>query len=217
MARKTKEEAEATRERLLDAAEAVFLRQGVARTTLEAIARQAGLTRGAIYWHFRDKSDLLEAMAGRVRPPLAELVESHCREADGDPVETLRQLCLFGLRRLTDDPRHRRVYTILLHRCERIDEINPAVSGQDALIREVLTLFEGLFERARAQGRLNPAITPRVAATGLHAYMAGLYSQYLREPDDCDLDQHAEALLEAFFGSLFLAPEGAGELPGRTV
>ena len=73
MARKTKAEAAATREALLDAAEEVFLEKGVARTSLEQIARHAGMTRGAVYWHFKNKADLFQAMLGRVRMPFQEL------------------------------------------------------------------------------------------------------------------------------------------------
>jgi TetR/AcrR family acrAB operon transcriptional repressor len=62
LVRRTKEEALATRHRLLDAAELLFQAQGVSRTTLNDIARQAGATRGAIYWHFKDKADLFNAM-----------------------------------------------------------------------------------------------------------------------------------------------------------
>lgn len=204
MARKTKEESEATREKLLDAAEEAFLENGVSRTSLERIARHAGLTRGAIYWHFQDKSDLFEAMLERVHPPMAELVEELCRTHQGDPVETLRGLCRHGLNRIAEDPRHRRVYTILLHRSERVDDINPAVTRQDALIAEIIDLFEQQFERVRALGRLNPAIPPRVAAMALHAYMSGLFSQYLRKPAECDLEHDADTLLEAFFGALIL-------------
>jgi hypothetical protein len=62
MARKTKEEADKTRHLLLDAAEHLFWEQGVSKTTLASIAEYAGLTRGAIYWHFDNKADLFNAM-----------------------------------------------------------------------------------------------------------------------------------------------------------
>src|SRR5690606_41278730 len=70
VARRTKAEAEATREAILDAAEEVFIENGVSRATLEQIARRAGVTRGAVYWHFKDKNDLFTAMINRVRLPM---------------------------------------------------------------------------------------------------------------------------------------------------
>jgi len=58
MVRKTKEEALRTRQLLIDAAIQQFALRGVANTTLTDIADAAGVTRGAIYWHFSSKSPL---------------------------------------------------------------------------------------------------------------------------------------------------------------
>ncbi|MEX1081466.1 MAG: TetR family transcriptional regulator [Halofilum sp. (in: g-proteobacteria)] len=199
MTRKTKAEAEATREQLLDAAEEAFLENGVAGTSLEAIARRASLTRGAVYWHFRDKADLFEAMVRRVRPPLSELVEHLRTEHQGEPLSVVRNLCEYGLRRLADDPRHRRVSTILLHCCEHVGNADNAVTRQDKAAQEFIELMEQQFARAAEQGRLHPALTPQTAARALHAYMAGLFSQYLRDPAQFDLTGDAEPLVSAFF------------------
>lgn len=66
MVRRTKEEAQATRNLILDTAEVVFHERGVSRRTLNDIAQAAGLTRGAIYWHFQDKADFFNAMTQRI-------------------------------------------------------------------------------------------------------------------------------------------------------
>ena len=70
MVRRTKEEAQETRSQILDAAEQAFYERGVARTTLADIAGRAGVTRGAIYWHFSNKSDLLQALLDTLHEPL---------------------------------------------------------------------------------------------------------------------------------------------------
>ena len=72
MARRTKDEAQATREHLINTAEQVFLARGVARSSLQGIAEAAGLTRGAIYWHFADKLALFNALMARVDLPLQQ-------------------------------------------------------------------------------------------------------------------------------------------------
>ena len=73
MARRTKEDADATRNSLLDAAERVFYEKGVSRASLSDIAQAAGATRGAIYWHFKDKVALFNAMMDRVTHPLEQV------------------------------------------------------------------------------------------------------------------------------------------------
>ena len=94
MARRTKDDSPTTRD-LLDAAEYLFLSQGVSRTSLQHVARRAGATRRAVYWHFTDKADLVTAMIERVTLPLeaaffddcrptSELVVDHCGCFGGD-------------------------------------------------------------------------------------------------------------------------------------
>ena len=75
MARRTKLEAKVTRERLLDAAEGLFCERGVTRTSLTEVATAAGMTRGAVYWHFKDKADLFRAMCDRATLPLEAMFE----------------------------------------------------------------------------------------------------------------------------------------------
>ena len=82
MARRTKEDAQKTREQLLDAAETVFHRKGVSKTSLNDIAEEAGLTRGALYWHFKNKHDVFEAMLERMDLPLEILHQAIAAQAD---------------------------------------------------------------------------------------------------------------------------------------
>src|SRR5690606_36475619 len=88
MVRRSKEDALATRTSLLDAAERAFLEKGVAGTSLNDIAVEAGTTRGAIYWHFRDKADLFNAMMQRVVMPL-QFAMASVEEAGGEDVIAL--------------------------------------------------------------------------------------------------------------------------------
>ncbi|UCE62309.1 MAG: TetR family transcriptional regulator [Phycisphaerales bacterium] len=57
--RRTKEQALETREALLNAALRIFSENGLEAPRLEDIAQEAGVTRGALYWHFKNKEDLL--------------------------------------------------------------------------------------------------------------------------------------------------------------
>lgn len=78
MARKTKEEAERTRTRILASALTLFVRNGYERTTFTDIAARLKLTKGAVYWHFESKEKLLVAlvdeMLGRFQRQLDALM-----------------------------------------------------------------------------------------------------------------------------------------------
>src|SRR5437762_392714 len=105
MVRRTKLEAAATREALLDSALRLFRDRGVARTSLSDVASAAGLTRGAVYWHFRDKADLFDALCGRVTLPMEAMLAGASEVRQADPLGALRALAVHGLTRLAADPR----------------------------------------------------------------------------------------------------------------
>lgn len=86
MVRRTKEEAQETRNQILEAAEQAFYERGVARTTLADIATLAGVTRGAIYWHFSNKADLVQAMLDSLREPLDEMARASESADEEDPL-----------------------------------------------------------------------------------------------------------------------------------
>ena len=83
MARRTKDEAVETRNQILDAAERIFGERGVSRTSLTDIAQAADVTRGAIYWHFKDKADLFNAMMERVTLPMEVSFSSEATDSEG--------------------------------------------------------------------------------------------------------------------------------------
>src|SRR5918999_6022372 len=108
MVRRTQDEAAETRSAILDAAERVFSKRGVAHTSLEDIAKAAGVTRGAIYWHFRNKSELFAAMVNRVSLPIEDLVERSADEDAEDPLALLKQAAVGALKRMATDRQSQR-------------------------------------------------------------------------------------------------------------
>ena len=98
MARRTKADAQTTRNNLLDAAEQLFLSRGVSHTSLNDIATAAGTTRGAIYWHFKDKADLFNAMMERVTLPLEQTLVVAYVEQSAHPVAEIRSAMQEALR-----------------------------------------------------------------------------------------------------------------------
>src|SRR4051812_18679609 len=104
MVRRTKQEAQATRSLIIDTAEALFHERGVSRTSLNDIAQAAGVTRGAIYWHFQDKADLFNAMMVRATLPLEETAKRGGDAALADPLAHMRRNFIEALRKTANDP-----------------------------------------------------------------------------------------------------------------
>ncbi len=76
MARKTKEEAERTRTRILASALSLFARKGYEHTTFTDIAARLKLTKGAVYWHFESKEALLIALVDEMLEKFTRQIEA---------------------------------------------------------------------------------------------------------------------------------------------
>lgn len=208
MARRTKAEALQTRHKLLDAAETVFLRQGVSRTSLADIATEAGATRGAIYWHFKDKTDLFDAMMERVTLPLEEVLQaasSSAAQSNGeDSLQRMCQLMRAALHKTVHDPQTRRVFEIATHKVEYTPELQ-------ALAQRRLAVFQGMVavtERALghvAAARQRPLPMPaHAAALGLHMLVDGLINLWLLDPQGFDLETTGAQAIENYLRGLGL-------------
>lgn len=202
MARRTKEEAEATRERILDAAEQEFQQRGVSGTSLEDIARAAGVTRGAIYWHFRDKAALFEAMMDRVVLPLETEMLRASDPAVADPLAQVRLATMGALRAAVEDEQARRVLEIALHKVEYVDEMQGVRERRIACLVDRIGHLASIFERAQAAGQIRLALPAAAAASGLHALVDGLLQNWMLDPGSFDLVVNGEALLDAYFRGL---------------
>ena len=206
MVRRTKEDALATRNRILDTAECVFERRGVSRTSLNEIALAAGVTRGAIYWHFKDKADLFDAMMQRVLLPLEESIQRDGDPDGDDALAQLRQGLVDALRRIVDDAQVRRVFEIAIHKVEYVDELcavrDRRIDGCSGHLRRI----ERTFAAAMRQGRLARRMSAHAAALGLHAMVDGLFQNWMLDPQAFDLVRVGGQVFDAYLAGLAVSP-----------
>lgn len=185
MARRTKEEALATRDALLDAAEAAFDARGVAATSLGDIAAAAGVTRGALYWHFRDKADLLQAMLARAAFPFEQ--EWRATVDGADPLGHLERTACHVIERMAAEPRLQCLHRIVGQHDACGDDCAPIVERHRLVRAAFLRRAETLLRRARRAGQLRPGIVVRHAAIGLQALLDGLLRGWIVDRDAFDL------------------------------
>ena len=221
MARRTKEEAAITREQLLDAAERVFRRRGIARSSLAEVAAAAGVTRGAVYWHFRDKADLCAAMCERAHLPMEIMLSDAGAATHADPLGALQMLAVTALTRLASDPRSQAVFEVMLHESESAAETAPITERKQRERRHCLTHVESVLQQAMTAGQLPQDTDAPLAAQALHAYIGGLMNSWVQDPGAHDLARSAPALVDTFFAGLkaspprIAAPQKAAHRNGR--
>ena len=206
MVRKTREEAVATREALLDAAEREFRDKGVAHTTLADVAHAAGLTRGAIYWHFRDKAELFEAMCERAAMPMEAMLGCAAGGRCVDPLGTLRTMAVMGLTRLARDARTQAVFDVMYHKCEFTADLAPVALRQRAADEGCRRQVVELLDQAVARGQLPADADTALAAALLKAFMVGVMHEWVQDPSAYDLERMAPVLIDTVLAGLAARP-----------
>src|SRR5574343_1412945 len=175
MVRKTKEEADKTRKDIIDAARRVFHECGVGRSSLDKIAKEAGVTRGAVYWHFEDKAALFFAMREDVFAPLIERTDALLFSPElSDPLDAIEASVKEFFRVLEDCSVVREVFEIMISRCEYVDEFAAVQEEVGRPAQTFLAKIERVYQQAAERGALRKGLDPHATAKDTWAFTSGL-------------------------------------------
>lgn len=189
--KRSKADAEQTREAILDAAEKLFFSRGVETTSLDRIAAAAGVTRGAIYWHFKDKADLMIALRRRCCLPQEDIITGAAATGHPDPFGLLDASAQEMLRSFEADERLQRMFLIMSTQM-------PGTPEAEAISRANGEMFETLLQLmqfAQDNGQMSGRLTPREAAAFLMITMNGLLNEWLRSGRKFSLQTMGRKLL----------------------
>jgi TetR/AcrR family transcriptional regulator, acrAB operon repressor len=199
--RKTKEEAAITRQRVLQAALTTFSQQGYAATTLEAVAEAAGVTRGAIYWHFSGKAELYSTLMQTVSARSRVVVEQALAEG-GTVLEVVRRIFVRQLALIETDAELRALAEVQLFKTELTPELAPSRREQtEAGLQTVAQLAE-VMRQAAAHGEVRGDLAPEEMARSFLALQNGAIHMWLVAPGAFSLKGSAEALADVLFDGL---------------
>ena len=198
--RRTKEDSERTRRRIIAAARQVFARQGVRRTTLEEVARAAGVTRGAIYWHFAGKTDLFYAMREQVLLPTIDTGFAASAADAADPLGSAERF-LRGVIASLDDPAARETFRIMGFKCEYVGELGRELHRQRNRCAELTGKLAQVYRRARRAGQLRAGLTPAPAASATCSFLIGLVRLWLMDRARGPVRGAADAIIKSHIDS----------------
>lgn len=182
-----------TRQALIDAAVALVREQGFANVTMEAVAARAGVSRGSIYGNFRDRNDLLMAVARDRAPPITPGLM---------PGATLREQMRAMGRAVSEAARERRPAGV--HRAAYLMNVLSDETLRRRVVAEGREIRRRVVEGWERMGRpADPLPMPTdqfVRVIG--ALTDGLLIAHFQNPEDFD-----EALIVSAFEALAGPPE----------
>ena len=193
-----------TRQKLMDAALVVFSKKGYATTTLDDIAREAGVTRGAIYWHFKGgKIELFNAILGerfeRVGNVLKEVFSS-----GKTPAEMLRLMMIRLLEYIEEDADYRAVQEMLMFKTEIAPEMADGMRGKSEKIHESVRVAESLIEKGKASGEIRKDVNSRAAALAAMSIINGAVSIWLVDTKQFSIKEQAASMVDVFIKGILV-------------
>lgn len=197
LSRKTKEDSMKTRSILLESALDVFSGKSFSDVTLSEIAERVGLTKGALYWHFKNKSDILSKLIEEVCFDF----EREFAEKFGEP-ETLADLREYYRKKLVPPDRNDRfmkIHTLMLRRFEWPEEVRSNVVSllKEQIIREKI-MINNILLRSRQEGKIKQDIEAEGVSAAITSVFYGLFILMVNEIVTEDLSKCTDFICNAF-------------------
>ncbi len=188
------EQYEKTRTALLDTAHTLFAEQGYARTSTTEIVERAEVTRGALYYHFRDKKALFQTIFERFRQSRTQLIVTRVEEAEGNLWQRFIETgCTAIIESLSDKAAQRIIFTD-----------GPSVLGPEIWHRNTrgIHFITQVFEHLAAEGFIEEQTPcPALARLLWGAFLeAGVYVSHA--PDTIGAQHDMLSGLQYWIGKL---------------
>jgi TetR/AcrR family acrAB operon transcriptional repressor len=186
---------------LLRKALGVFSRKGYAATTLEDIAQEASVTRGAIYWHFGSKAELYNILIREYSSRGSAILQKAMAEG-GSFLDILRRAFIMQLQVVEEDKEMRAMMELTLFKTGLVSELE---EGRQQQIKSGLDLIEnmaGIMQQGVAQGVLRSDIEPKEMARAYLAFQNGLIQLWLMTPSEFSLKASAESYADILIAGL---------------
>lgn len=199
--KKTKEDASHTRQVVLTAALKTFGKYRYGGTTLEAVAKEAGMTRGAIYWHFKNKCDLLHAVIEDAYKKAEERI-NHVLQSSDSPLNKVRHLIREFILIISGDDEFRVMEELLVFKIQRKKELSRLYSEHMEHVSEIKTVMKNLIMEGISIGEIDPNVDPEIVVVAWISFVAGVKTAWLSDLTKLSLKENAGNLADIFINGI---------------
>ncbi len=176
-----------------------FARYGYQATSIDRIAKAAGVTKGALYYHFKDKEELLfEAVRNRVGQ-FERVVVGDIASQTRDAAESLRQVARACFEHATRSNHRRFIVTLMVEALDSNERLSQQFRTMMNRFRQYLI---DIIEAGKKSGRFRQGVDATLAAQVYAATLMGAEIQYYQDPENVDLSRILETFLDQFIRSL---------------
>jgi AcrR family transcriptional regulator len=178
--RRTKEDAEQTRKSILASALDLLYEKGYSKTTFDEIAKRINLTKGAVYWYFRNKPDIVAALIKEFAAHHLQLMQNYIKEKKDVSLNDLIEMEIFNINCIKE---HTNVYKFIFFvscQMEWSEAILTKIRPQlEETMQNFLDLYIAVLEKLKKEKKIRPDTDIRVVYELLEAVKIGLMQKYL--------------------------------------
>ncbi|WP_213950909.1 TetR family transcriptional regulator [Tepidanaerobacter syntrophicus] len=183
--RKTKEDAEETKNNILKVAIEIFFKYGYENATLEQISKAAGVTRGAVYWHFENKQNLFKCTIQSILEEISEAKRLIISKYFGDHEKIISNL-LWLPREMTMHFQYIEKALLSIDQSDQADEFEEIVKD---IVKTKLRLYYYFLEELR-QAKMYSNSQLENKAVLLYTIFEGMYSCNIPEEIDSKISKN---------------------------
>lgn len=199
--RRTKEEAAITRGQVLKKALVVFSKKGYSATTLQDIAQEADVTRGAIYHHFGGKAELYNTLVREYADRGNQIMGQAVSEG-GTLLKILRRVFVRQLQVIEEDREMRALMELYLFKTGLAPELEEGRQQQIESGVGLIEMLAGIMDQGMQQGLLRSDVEPKEMARAYLAFQNGLINLWLTAPEQFSLKASAESFAEILMAGI---------------
>ena len=194
--RKTKEEAEITKQKIMDAALQLFKNKGFDATRLQDIAKVTGMTRGAIYWHFKNKQDILATLMMDMKQSF-EVGLKNFQKEEGGAIEKLERVVRDIITAHTADARFRDLIIVMMSNYQISEKLRKGRLKAEFPTQFIETVGS-LIEQGMDENVIRRDIDPDEIAWLVLILLTGSIIAYLKFPDACKTSDKSDTIVDCF-------------------
>lgn len=187
----------------MESAMTLFLEKGYGRTTIEDIARAAGVTRGALYWHFNEgKPELFNTLIKegilRVGRTLEEIFEQR-----GSPSEKLKAVMTSWLRYLETDEAYRKAMQLAIFNNERNPDFSNGLKEKSEGNMLAIQFIVKIIKEGKSNGEIRADLDPELFGLSAYCFLWGVSELWLFNPELFSLVEISESMVETFLNGIY--------------
>lgn len=200
--RRTKEDAEQTRQAILESAMDIFYEKGYSKTTFDEIAKRINLTKGAVYWYFRNKPDIVAAL-------INDFVQKHIKRLEEfragkeENLDILADMMLLAYHHMKKNPLEYKFIFFITCQMEWSEailvKIRPLVEQTSEISRKLMT--DTLLKLKKNKKIKDDTDVEKITEI-LQAMWMGLLENYLAKRMTLDFEQIVRQGFNLIFNSI---------------